>query len=318
MPDGRGDESMTTWTTDTIRAGDRFPFWQDVVCRAVLNVSTTARTERFWARISSHSFGALRFAAFDASAHEIVRTREHLAAAPAENYLVSLQRRGRCHITEGGDEFVLEPGEIAIVDGQTQFCVAFPQPVSRIVSVIPKQLLDARAPWLRDTKRRKISAGSRFAAITREHLMQLADGEGDLVESEAAVLSDNLCNLLALSFANNARQPELHHAALLSFCRQNLGNPELSPQMVADRFGISVRTVHLRFERLGQSFGRWMLENRLERCAAALRDPADKATSISEIAYRCGFNDLSHFNKVFRARFNRTPREWRAIKEAHG
>jgi AraC family transcriptional regulator, positive regulator of tynA and feaB len=307
---------MTTWTTDTIRAGDRFPFWQDVVCRAVLNVSTTTRTDHFWARIASHSFGALRFAAFDASAHEIVRTHEHLAAAPAENYLVSLQRRGRCHITERGEEFVLEPGEIAVVDGQTQFRVAFPQPVSRIVSVIPKQLLDTRAPWLRDAKRRKISAGSRFSAITREHLMQLADGENDLAESEASVLSDNLCNLLALSFAsNNGRQPELQHAALLSYCRRNLGDPELSPQMVADRFGISVRTVHLRFERLGRSFGRWVLENRLERCAAALRDPADRTTSISEIAYRCGFNDLSHFNKVFRVRFSQTPREWRASKE---
>jgi len=310
---------MSTWTTDTIRPADRFSYWQDVVCHAVLNVSTTARPDHFWARIASHSFGTMRFAAFDSSAHEIVRTREHLAAAPADNYLVSLQRRGRCHITEGGEEFVLEPGEIAVVDGQSQFRVAFPQPVSRIVSVIPKHLLDTRAPWLRETKNRKISAGSRFAAIAREHLIQLADGEEDLVESEASVLCDNLCNLLALSFARGAsvgaRQPELQHAALLAFCRRNLGNPELSPPMVAARFGISVRTVHLRFERLGRSFGRWVLDNRLERCAAELRDPAEHGTSISEIAFRCGFNDLSHFNKVFRARFNRTPREWRTTKD---
>lgn len=311
---------MTSWTTDTVRPSDRFPFWQDVVCQAVLNVSTAGRPERFWARIASHSYGALRFAAFDSSSHEIVRTREHLAAAPAENYLISLQRRGHCRIAQGNDEFVLAPGEIAIVDGQTQFRVAFPQPVSRIVAVVPKQVLDSRSSWLRDAKNRKISNGSQFAALTRDHLLQLADGEQELLESEASVLSDNLCNLLALSFASgmsaDVRRPELQHAALLAFCRRNLGNPELSPQMVAARFGISVRTVHLRFERLGRSFGRWVLDNRLEQCAAALRDPAQRTTSISEIAYRCGFNDLSHFNKVFRTRFSRTPREWRSSKDS--
>jgi AraC-like DNA-binding protein len=32
---------------------------------------------------------------------------------------------------------------------------------------------------------------------------------------------------------------------------------------------------------------------------------------VSEIAYRWGFNDLSHFNRSFRAHFAMTPREWR-------
>jgi AraC family transcriptional activator of tynA and feaB len=35
------------------------------------------------------------------------------------------------------------------------------------------------------------------------------------------------------------------------------------------------------------------------------------ALNISEIAYAWGFNDLSHFNRAFRARFGMTPREWR-------
>lgn len=312
---------MLTWTTDTVRPADRFSVWQDVICRVVLNVATAGRPDRFWARISSHTYGALRFAAFDSSAHEIVRGREHLAADPAESYLISLQRSGRCCITQGDDEIVLDPGEIAIVDGQTQFRVAFPQPVRRIVAVVPKQVLDSRTPWLRDARNRKISNSSRFASLTRDHLLDLGDGEAELRESEASVLSDNLCNLLALSFAGkqvDARQPELQLAALLAYCRRNLGNPELSPQMVAARFGISVRTVHLRFERLGQTFGRWMLDNRLEQCASVLRDTSQHAAGISEIAYRCGFNDLSHFNRAFRTRFSRTPREWRMTDDPRG
>ncbi len=78
-------------------------------------------------------------------------------------------------------------------------------------------------------------------------------------------------------------------------------------QRDAARFGISVRTLNLRFETLGQSFGRWLLENRLDACGKALRDLRQQSSSISEIAYRWGFNDLSHFNKAFRASFGMNP-----------
>ena len=103
----------------------------------------------------------------------------------------------------------------------------------------------------------------------------------------------------------------MQFTALLAYCRKNMCNPDLSPQTVAAEFGISVRTLHLRFAQVGQTFGRWVLDHRLEACRTALRDPNQRAASICEIAYRCGFNDLSHFNKVFRARFDQTPREWR-------
>ena len=67
----------------------------------------------------------------------------------------------------------------------------------------------------------------------------------------------------------------------------------------------------MRFKQIGQTFGRWVRDNRLEACRTALRDENQRALNISQIAYRWGFNDLSHFNKTFRARFDQSPREWR-------
>ena len=80
---------------------------------------------------------------------------------------------------------------------------------------------------------------------------------------------------------------------------------------MAAQFRISPRTLHSRFAATGQSFGMWLLENRLEECKRALCDPAQRASSISEVAYRFGFSDLSHFSKTFRARFGQAPREAR-------
>ena len=139
-------------------------------------------------------------------------------------------------------------------------------------------------------------------------------------ESAMSLLTDNLCNLLALGSATdmetNRLQPELQIEALLAFCRQNLHDPELSPQRAADHLRISVRTLHLRFKQIGQTFGHWILEKRLEACREALCDRNQRALNISQIAYRWGFNDLSHFNKAFRARFKLSPRAWRNGLEA--
>jgi AraC family transcriptional regulator, positive regulator of tynA and feaB len=85
----------------------------------------------------------------------------------------------------------------------------------------------------------------------------------------------------------------------------------VTPQRAADHVRISLRTLHLRFRLIGKSFGRFLLESRLDACRNALRDRNQDALSISEIAYRFGFNDLSHFNKAFRARFDCAPRECR-------
>jgi AraC-like DNA-binding protein len=71
------------------------------------------------------------------------------------------------------------------------------------------------------------------------------------------------------------------------------------------------RTLHSRFGQIDQTFGRWVLQSRLEACARALRDPNQRLLNISEIAYRLGFNDLSHFNRAFRAHFDMPPGEWR-------
>jgi AraC-like DNA-binding protein len=55
-----------------------------------------------------------------------------------------------------------------------------------------------------------------------------------------------------------------------------------------------------------------LLDALLDASSNALRNPQQHACSISEIAYSCGFNDLSHFNKSFRTRFGVSPSKRRA------
>ena len=47
------------------------------------------------------------------------------------------------------------------------------------------------------------------------------------------------------------------------------------------------------------------------RLGFAARMLVDSPKNISEICYECGFNNLSNFNRIFKARRNCTPREFR-------
>ena len=49
------------------------------------------------------------------------------------------------------------------------------------------------------------------------------------------------------------------------------------------------------------------------RLGNAARMLVDSTTSISEICYACGFNNLSNFNRMFKARRGYTPRDFRAL-----
>ena len=142
----------------------------------------------------------------------------------------------------------------------------------------------------------------------------------DLDGIKTTLLTENLCNLLALGSVTdvplNRMHAELQLEALFVYCRKNLHNPDLSPQSVADHFGLSPRTLYARFKKMEQTFGEWVLKARLDACSKALKDPLQRTRPIADIAYNCGFNDLSYFNKAFRARFEQSPRALRNGLEA--
>jgi AraC-like DNA-binding protein len=307
----------TTWSTDSIDERERFSFWREMVCRNVFNVSVQAPPKRFSASITARSHGMFRFATCESTAYDIYRTQKDISRESTNHYLMWLQLRGHTHLTQANESVEFGRNNFVIADGRRPYHAALfddGQCRRQAIAVLPRPFIEGRAPRLRRRPLFKLASNSVYADLTRRHLLQLT--ADDLTDSELALLTENLCNLLALldhtDTPINRVQLELQLKALLDFCRRNLHDPTLSPDFVAAQFGISTRTLHLRFEKLQQTFGRWLLEARLEASRSALRNPQQRTCSISEIAYGCGFNDLSHFSKSFRTRFGTSPSEWRA------
>jgi AraC-like DNA-binding protein len=82
--------------------------------------------------------------------------------------------------------------------------------------------------------------------------------------------------------------------------------PGLSVEAVARRQRISARYLQRLLEQSGTSFTSHITELRLQKTLALLTEP--NSGRIVDVALKAGFNDLSHFNRLFRTRFGDTPR----------
>jgi AraC-like DNA-binding protein len=102
--------------------------------------------------------------------------------------------------------------------------------------------------------------------------------------------------------------------AALAFIDGRSSDPNLTPARAAASLGISVRYLERLLEASGKSFGRRLLERRLEAARRLLCDPSAKALRITDIALQTGFSDLSHFSRRFRERFGASPAALRKAK----
>ena len=92
---------------------------------------------------------------------------------------------------------------------------------------------------------------------------------------------------------------------VLMILERRFAEPDFSAQKLAAAAGLSERYVNELLYEAGASFTMRLLELRLRQAAEWLAKAGDRR--ISDIAFGCGFNDLSYFNRCFRRRFGLTP-----------
>ncbi|MDR0553350.1 MAG: AraC family transcriptional regulator [Treponema sp.] len=97
---------------------------------------------------------------------------------------------------------------------------------------------------------------------------------------------------------------------IFSFIKRNLTNPNLSLEMAAENVCLNKYYFsHFLKERTGQSFYEHLSRARLQRAERSL---IESETPVTEIAYNCGFNSITAFNRLFKAYTGATPSVYRA------
>jgi AraC family transcriptional regulator, positive regulator of tynA and feaB len=301
---------------------ERFGYWHRAICDAIIGAEAESPLPGpFMATIAARRAADFGFASFASSGHTVIRPAR-MARGDCAPFLVSLQLRGESRYGGdgcGGAEVVsVKKGDIALVNTGRPFRLVFPADVSRVIAILPRPLVRAHVPWCNDIGTMKLDDALPAAEPLRAHLATAGRALLTLDERTAAAFLDNVANLLALmlvpaarAVADNAALRRARLQGLCAYTLRNLANPELDPRRAAAALGISVRLVHRLFEDTGITFGRWLLDRRLDACKKSLDDPAQASRAISDIAFAWGFNELSHFSRAFKARFGESPRRYR-------
>lgn len=100
------------------------------------------------------------------------------------------------------------------------------------------------------------------------------------------------------------------------FIDNNLGDPDLTPQAVADRHDISLRTLYDLFRGQSASVAARIRQARLERAHADLARQELSGLPVQTIAVRWGFASATAFSRAFRDAYGTTPTEHRATSLA--
>jgi AraC-like DNA-binding protein len=165
--------------------------------------------------------------------------------------------------------------------------------------------------------------------LLHSFIVGLGEAEGAsepiLMTGPMTAVVDGLGGLVSMILAQRPQPPaELSELAaaraaeLLGYLRRNFANPHLTPSMMADDLHISVRYAHKLMQMTGRSFREELVRLRLEAARLAFAAGRRPRQTIADIAISVGFNDLSQFNRHFRAAFGMTPRSARKLDETNG
>jgi len=117
--------------------------------------------------------------------------------------------------------------------------------------------------------------------------------------------------LASSSFAGAVRDKESRRVMKVKQYVNDHYAEELSLDTLASMVGMTPSAFSRFFKtRTGRTLSDYIIDIRLGNAARLLVDTTE---NVSEICYSCGFNNLSNFNRIFKAKRGYTPRDFRTL-----
>jgi len=315
----RASQTQAFTTTD-FAPGARVERWNDFGSETFSGISVDpAGTDPFWARMTRRLIGGVGVAWMGTSAsvcHSAAGQVGSWAAPSKDAFLLLVQERGGCRMTQFGREAQLSPGDMVLSDGTRPWINDCAAPMSLVVVKLPTERLIRTLGDPSAHVGTTLSAGQASTRLASSLLLSIkgalqAGVEDDLDDSAGDLILD----AVGMAFGRAAQRTRPKAAGrreACSFIERNLGDPGLSVAAVAEALGISTRAMQRLFLEIGVTPRDYILARRLDVAAEALRR-ADRAPEarITDIAYDAGFSDLSYFTRAFGKRFGLSPRAYR-------
>lgn len=241
------------------------------------------------------------------------RTPGRIRTDQTDHYILRVQRKGNWIAEMDGRVVKAAPGSVTILDmGRPSH--ARTTEIENINILLQRDMLDEMLPPF---GMHGLVLHDSLGALLRDHLESLAENLPFMQPADAAGVADATCRLIAACLAPSqdsvarARAPllEIRLRQVRAHIDAHLCAPDLSARSICAALRISRSTLYNVCEPMG-GVTAFIRQRRLRRIHALLANPYERRM-ISEIAYRFGFVNNSHFSRAFRNTYGYSPREAR-------
>lgn len=311
---------LETFSTAELPPHRRLEYWNDLTGSAFTPLVTDPVDRRtFVGRLTRTRVGNIRLAEARSDPAMVRHSRQHVTQTREALFMLCLQLDGVSVNRQQGREAVLRYGDFHLLDSSRPYEVQFQQPNRMLVLSMPHPDLARRMPNPESVVGIAMSGKAGVAGLLSSLLcnfwQQRRSGDETFLSPR---FSEAILDLIASAYAGiAAAAPEGSSLAVArreqirSYIETHLHDPALTPGSVAAAVHLSPRRLHQLFEADGETVGAYILRRRLEECARAMGDAAQRSRTVTEIAFLHGFNNASHFGRVFRERYKSTPSDYR-------
>lgn len=312
---------MLSYSADQSAPSARIGYWEDVmfsVYGAAWKLEPAVAKRDFCMQMHAYPFGDLMLTNASLSQARIQQDRHRGVDSGRYTYSIYIVNQ-RQRITMGDTHAVLEAGDFTLFDTRRASSIVTEKPYSILALAMPAEFLHQYLPDPEEVVGRRFDGQSGLSAAAAALFHSLWDlAETGQLMTVGNTLSRNFLELFATSFlvSNGGTDPKTkamrdRRAHVDKYLDENLRDPSLSVSRIATECGMSTRSLQALFAAGGDTLSGYIRRNRLEGCRQQLVDPVWRGRGITEIAFAWGFNDATHFARVFRETFGLSAREYR-------
>lgn len=318
---------MQTYSTLGLPSSSKLSHWHSVTAEVFTPSDIRPNNSAdFDAELRCASFGRLRLAAATSRAATVTRSRKQASKSEEHRFFLRVQLAGRLLIRQDGREAILEEGDIVLSDSTLPYTLTYDDACSTLVLIITQKDLKRHLPVPEEMLGVKLSGRkglSRTTSLMLRSVWEQAD-DGMLPEIGSRI-ADSLLDVFASACAEtkgmvvaDAASAGARRIQIKRYIEANLRDPNLNVRSAAAAFGISPRYLHMLFGGENETISSYILRRRLEECAKQFCDLMWRRRTITEIAFGWGFNNATHFARVFRDQYGTSPRDYRNSQVAAG
>ncbi len=309
------------FSTDHCEGVDKNKVWSRTLSETYFPLSAECHNPMaFNGSLKSWSLGILGLSEMECDGVLYRRNKKHFTNEKDSSLLITIPHKVDVHFQQASRHTSCGPGAFLVERGDMPYEFSHAKPNKLWVLKVPTSSVRSRLGATDRLGALTFDAtsgiGSYFVGSVRNTIQSI-----DVINDAAREMAgQHLLDLLCLSMRSDDRILDsttstiraAHLQRAEQFIRDNLANPNLNSQVVAESCGISLRYLQRLFAENDHSVVGYIRDKRLTRCHETLK-MANNTSSMAQIAHKWGFYDQAQFCKHYRNRFGCTPTDTRKI-----